>query len=221
MLLAAGRGERMRPFTDSRPKPLAEVCGKPLIQFHVERLAAAGIERIVINLAWLGGQIRDALGDGSKFGVSIGYSDEGPEALETGGGIFRALPLLGPDPFWSVSADIWTDFEFVDAERRLAATDLAHLVMVANPDFHPHGDFCLREGRISESQGVRLTYGNIALLRPELFAGCRPGRYSVVPLLRVAMAQHRVSGELFTGGWHNVGTMAQMQALDAHLRNRK
>lgn len=221
MLLAAGRGERMRPFTDSRPKPLAEAGGKPLIQHHIERFAAAGIDRIVINLAWLGDQIRAALGDGSKFGVSIDYSDEGPEALETGGGIFRALPLLGAEPFWSVSADIWTDFEFIDAKRRLGPCDLAHLVMVSNPDFHPLGDFCLQDGRIGETHGARLTYGNIAVLRPELFAGCRPGRYPVVPLLREAMAQCRVSGELFTGRWHNVGTIAQLRTLDAHLCGSK
>lgn len=221
MLLAAGRGERMRPLTDTRPKPLAEVAGKPLIQYHVERFAAVGIERVVINLAWLGSQIREALGDGRKFGIDIRYSDEGPEALETGGGIFRALPLLGPGPFWAVSADLWTDFEFVDAERRLAAADLAHLVMVANPDFHPRGDFCLKNGRVSESVGRRLTYGNVALLRPELFAGCQAGKYSVVPLLRAAMAQDRVSGELFEGNWHNIGTVAQLRALDEYLRGDK
>lgn len=218
MLLAAGRGERMRPLTDTLPKPLAEVAGKPLIQYHVERFAAVGIERIVINLAWLGSRIRETLGNGQRFGVAIHYSDEGPEALETGGGIFQALPLLGPGPFWAVSADLWTDFEFVDAERRLAASDLAHLVMVANPDFHPRGDFCLQDGRISESSGARLTYGNVALLRPELFAGCRPGKYSVVPLLRAAMNAGRVSGELFAGDWHNVGTIAQLRALDEHVR---
>jgi len=221
MLLAAGRGERMRPLTDSIPKALAVVGGKPLIQYHIERMAAAGIERIVINLAWLGDQIRDALGDGAKFGVAISYSDEGDEALETGGGIFQALPLLGSGPFWSVSADLWTDFEFVDAEKRLASADLAHLVMVPNPDFHPTGDFCLSGSRILDSNGVRLTYGNVGLLRPELFDGCRPGRYSVVPLLKAAMSRGRVSGELFRGTWHNVGNLQQLRYLDDFLRGSK
>jgi len=221
MLLAAGRGERMRPLTDARPKPLAEVAGKPLIQYHVERLAAAGVERIVINVAWLGSQIREALGDGGRFGLELLYSDEGPVALETGGGIFRALPLLGTDPFWVVSADLWTDFPFADPQSRLAATDLAHLFMVANPDFHKKGDFHLNDGRISQTVGTRLTYGNLALFRPELFADCQPGRYPMVPLLRTAIDHGRVSGELFSGRWHNIGTVAQLQALDTHLRASK
>jgi MurNAc alpha-1-phosphate uridylyltransferase len=221
MLLAAGRGERMRPFTDTHPKPLAMLIGKPLIQHHVERLATAGIERIVINLAWLGAQIRDALGDGRRFGVELLYSDEGPVALETGGGIFRALPLLGPDPFWVVSADLWTDFTFTRADERLEASDLAHLVMVENPSFNLQGDFSLHEGRISETVGTRLTYASLALFRPELFVGCQPGRYSVVPLLRAAMGQDRVSGELFAGCWFNIGTTAQLEAVDSDLRANK
>ncbi len=221
MLLAAGRGERMRPLTDVRPKPLAELAGKPLIQYHVERLAAAGIERVVINVAWLGAQIRDALGDGRRFGVTLLYSDEGPVPLETGGGIFRALPLLGTEPFWVVSADLYTDFAFVNADIRLATADLAHLVMVANPDFNLQGDFSLHEGRISETLGTRLTYASLALFRPELFANCQPGTYSVVPLLRTAIAQGRVSGEVFTGCWHNIGTVAQLQVVGSFLRVNK
>jgi N-acetyl-alpha-D-muramate 1-phosphate uridylyltransferase len=221
MLLAAGRGERMRPFTDTRPKPLAELLGKPLIQHHVERLAAAGIERVVINLAWLGSQIRDVLGDGQRFGVELRYSDEGPAALETGGGIFKALPLLGTDPFWVVSADLWTEFAFTDAEQRLATTDLAHLVMVENPIFNLKGDFSLHNGRISETEGRRLTYASLALFRPELFLGCQAGRYSVVPLLRAAVANSRVSGELFAGCWFNIGTTAQLLAVEADLRTNK
>jgi N-acetyl-alpha-D-muramate 1-phosphate uridylyltransferase len=221
MLLAAGRGERMRPFTDTRPKPLAELLGKPLIQHHVERLAAAGIERVVINLAWLGSQIRDVLGDGRRLGVELLYSDEGPTALETGGGIFKALPLLGADPFWVVSADLWTDFAFTNAEQRLAVADLAHLVMVENPVFNLQGDFSLHHGRISETEGQRLTYASLALFRPELFSGCQPGRYSVVPLLRAAIASNRVSGELFTDCWFNIGTTAQLHAVDAGLRANK
>jgi MurNAc alpha-1-phosphate uridylyltransferase len=221
MLLAAGRGERMRPFTDTHPKPLAKLVGKPLIQHHVERLAAAGIERIVINLAWLGSQIRDTLGDGGRFGVQLLYSDEGPTALETGGGIFQALPLLGRDPFWVVSADLWTDFAFTQAERRLAPSDLAHLVMVENPIFNVQGDFSLHNGRISETLGVRLTYASLALFRPELFRGCVPGRYSVVPLLRTAIRQGCVSGELYSSCWFNIGTTAQLQGVEADLLANK
>jgi MurNAc alpha-1-phosphate uridylyltransferase len=221
MILAAGRGERMRPFTNAHPKPLATIADKPLIEYHVERMAAAGIERVVINIAWLGAQIRDALGDGRRFGVEIIYSDEGPAALETGGGILRALPLLGRDPFWVMSADLWTEFRLQDPRSILAPGDLAHLVMVANPDFHPRGDFCLQNGRITETDGARLTYGNLAILRPEMFAGCRPGVFSFVPLLIEAMRQGRVGGELFSGEWHNIGTIAQLQSLDGDVRARQ
>jgi MurNAc alpha-1-phosphate uridylyltransferase len=211
----------MRPLTDTRPKPLAELAGKPLIQYHVERLAAAGVERVVINVAWLGSQIRDTLGDGQKFGLRLLYSDEGPVPLETGGGIVQALPLLGDDPFWVVSADLWTDFAFNCAERALAPSDLAHLLMVANPPYHLKGDFHLQNGRISPTTGTRLTYGNLALFRPALFAGCLPGRYPMVPILRAAIDRGSVSGELFAGRWHNIGTVAQLQALDVDLRLNK
>lgn len=221
MLLAAGRGERMRPFTDTHPKPLAPLGGKTLIEHHVEKLANAGIRRIVINLAWLGQQIREALGDGGRFGVELLYSDEGATALETGGGIYKALPLLGENPFWVVSADLWTDFIFDEAEHRLATTDLAHLIMVQNPDFNQKGDFNLEAGRISEVTGERLTYASLALFRPELFVGCDAGRYSVVPLLRSAMRLGRVSGEVFEGRWFNIGTTAQLQEVDAFLRSGK
>jgi N-acetyl-alpha-D-muramate 1-phosphate uridylyltransferase len=221
MLLAAGRGERMRPFTDTHPKPLAPLRGKTLIQHHVEKLANAGIQRVVINLAWLGHQIRDTLGDGAQFGVELLYSDEGATALETGGGIYKALPLLGANPFWVVSADLWTDFVFDQAERRLAETDLAHLIMVQNPDFNSKGDFNLQNGRVSEIDGERLTYASLALFRPELFAGCSAGRYSVVPLIKSAMQLGRVSGEVFAGRWFNIGTTAQLQEVDAFLRAGK
>jgi MurNAc alpha-1-phosphate uridylyltransferase len=215
MILAAGRGERMRPLTDHIPKPLVTLAGRPLIEYHVERLAAAGIERIVINIAWRGAQIREALGTGSRFGVEVLYSDEGDRVLGTGGGIHCALPLLGPEPFWLVSADIWTDYRFVDAARLLQPDDLAHLVMVENPDFHPQGDFCLSNGRIDETAGQRLTYASLAVLRPELFAACEPGVFELAPLLRRAMRDRRVGGERFTGRWHNIGTVAQLQMLNA------
>jgi N-acetyl-alpha-D-muramate 1-phosphate uridylyltransferase len=234
MILAAGRGERMRPLTDTVPKPLAPLAGKPLIQYHIERLAAAGIEHIVINVAWLGTQIEKSVGNGERFGVRISYSNEGDTALDTGGGIFRVLPLLGDAPFWVVSADLWTEIPFGDSSR-LAEADLAHLIMVDNPDFHPRGDFYFHEGRVYDvepdvkrsgisdatcdaiSGSKRMTYASVALLRPQLFAGCTPGVFSVVPLLRAAMAAGRVSGERFTGRWHNIGTLAQLSAVEQTL----
>jgi N-acetyl-alpha-D-muramate 1-phosphate uridylyltransferase len=225
MILAAGRGERMRPLTDTIPKPLVPLQGKPLIQYHVERLAAAGIERIVINLAWLGEQVRQALGDGRRFGVEICYSDEGSRVLDTGGGICRALPLIGARPFWLVAGDVWTDLPFTAAERMLQTGDLAHLIMVDNPDFHPQGDFLLADGRVRDPVGIpttnvgaRLTYASVAVLRPELFADCQPGVFSIVPLLRAAMRCNRVGGQRFTGRWHNIGSLAQLQALESALR---
>ncbi len=221
MILAAGRGERMRPFTDAHPKPLATVAAKALIEYHVERLAIAGIERVVINIAWLGDQIKDALGDGRRYGVEILYSDEGALALDTGGGILQALPMLGSDPFWAISADLWTDYRLLDSRAILARDDLAHLVMVANPEFHPQGDFSLECGRISDDcngSGTRLTFGSISILAPALFADCRPGKFSVVPLWLDAMRKGRVSGELFAGVWHNIGTMAQLLAVNQAAR---
>jgi MurNAc alpha-1-phosphate uridylyltransferase len=221
MILAAGRGERMRPFTDVHPKPLAKIAGKSLIQHHVERLVAAGIGRVVINTAWLGSQIRDELGTGGRYGVEIVYSDEGSTALDTGGGIYRALPHLGTEPFWVVSADLWTDYQLEEPANILAANDLAHLVMVANPEFHPRGDFCLKDGRISETGAERLTYGSIAIVHPRLFVGCTAGVFSVVPLLIDAMQRNRVSGELFAGVWHNVGTIAQLESLDREVQRQQ
>ena len=213
MILAAGRGERMRPLTDTTPKPLLLVAGKPMIQYHIEALAAAGIRDIVINLAWLGAQIRAALGDGSQFGVRIQYSDEGDAALETGGGVFEALPLLGPAPFIVVSGDLWTEYPLGDCVHKLATADVAHWVLVPNPDFHTRGDFGLADGRLTE-QGERHTYANIGVFRPEFFAACRPGRFPLAPLMYEWIRQGRVSGELYRGVWHNVGTPQQLQWLN-------
>jgi N-acetyl-alpha-D-muramate 1-phosphate uridylyltransferase len=217
MILAAGRGERMRPLTDTTPKPLLPVGGKPLMQYHIEALKAAGVTDIVINLAWLGDLIRDALGDGARFGVTITYSDEGDSALETGGGIFEALPLLGPDPFLVVSGDIWTDCSLARVGNSLAANDIAHFVMVPNPDFHARGDFALTDGRLATS-GELLTYANIGVFRSEFFAGCTRGRFPLAPLMREWIGRGRVGGELHEGRWCNVGTPAQLQELDASLR---
>jgi N-acetyl-alpha-D-muramate 1-phosphate uridylyltransferase len=219
MILAAGRGERMRPLTDTRPKPLLEAGGKPLIQYHLEALGQAGITDIVINLAWQGELIRRALGDGKRFGVQIRYSDEPEGALETGGGILAALPLLGPGPFLVISGDIWSDFALASCIDRLAADDVAHFVVVPNPGFRAQGDFGLESGRLVD-RAPRFTYANIGVLRAEFFAGRQPGRFALAPLMFEWIRQGRVSGELFEGGWHNLGTPMQLAQLDAQLRAR-
>jgi MurNAc alpha-1-phosphate uridylyltransferase len=215
MILAAGRGERMRPLTDDVPKPLLEAGGKPLIQYHIENLAAAGVRDIVINLAWQGAKLRSAIGDGARFGVRIQYSDEGDFALETGGGICKALPLLGDDPFIVVSGDIWTRFPF--ARLRLAPDDVAHFVVVPNPQFHVQGDFGLSGTRMTDS-GPKHTYANIGVFTARFFEGRRPERFALAPLMFEWIRRGKVSGELYSGEWHNVGTPAQLAALDAQLR---
>jgi N-acetyl-alpha-D-muramate 1-phosphate uridylyltransferase len=221
-ILAAGRGERMRPLTDATPKPLIEVAGRPLIEHHLLRLRAAGIARAVINLGWLGAQIRDRLGDGGQLGLAIEYSDEGWPALETGGGIQRALPLLGAAPFVLVNGDVWCDLPFerlVAQAQALPVNDLAWLQLVPNPPQHPAGDFALDGARVRNDGGARLTYSGIAVLRPELFAGCVPGRFPLTPLLRAAIADDRVGGACHDGLWSDVGTVERLQALRARLRD--
>ncbi len=219
MIMAAGRGERMRPLTDSRPKPLLEVAGKPLLAYHLERLADAGFSRVVVNLAYLGDQIETWLGDGSRFGMRVRYSREPEGALETGGGMRHALPLLGPGPFMVVNGDVWTDYPFVQLrEFTLADKDLAHLVMVPNPPQHPEGDFVLNNGRLSQGDCERLTYSGIGVYRAELVAGERPDRFPLAPLLIQAMNQGRVSGECYRGGWDDIGTPARLEALAQRLQ---
>jgi N-acetyl-alpha-D-muramate 1-phosphate uridylyltransferase len=217
MILAAGRGERMRPLTDTLPKPLLEVGGKPLIQYHLEALARAGIQDVVINLAWQGELIRRALGDGKRFGLRICYSEEPEGALETGGGILAALPLLGPGPFLAISGDVWSAFALESLGGRLASGDVAHFVLVPNPDFHAQGDFGLDGGRLVD-RAPRYTYANISVLSAEFFAASQPGRFPLAPLMFEWIRRGRVSGELYRGPWHNVGTPMQLTELDAHLR---
>lgn len=217
MILAAGRGERMRPLTDTMPKPLLPAGGKALLQYHIESLVAAGMTQIVINLAWKGEQIRQALGDGSRFGAAIVYSDEGDAALETGGGIFKALSLLTPDPFVVISGDVWTDYPVARAAEVLRGNDVAHFVLVPNPEFHARGDFGLRDGRLTD-EGNRFTYANIGVFRSEFFGGCKPGKFALAPLMYDWIRKNRVSGELYAGRWRNVGTPAQLTELDAELR---
>jgi len=216
MILAAGRGERLRPLTDRTPKPLLEICGKPLIQYHIERLAHAGIVQIVINLAWLGSMIRDYLGDGARFGVRIDYSEEAPHALETAGGIFRALPRLGPDAFLVLNGDVFTDYPL--AHAALAPSREAHLVLVRNPPQHRQGDFGLERGLAVPSAPLQYTFAGIAVYRPEFFAHCVDGAFPLKPLLLRSMAARRCSAELYTGVWEDVGTEDRLKALNARVR---
>jgi MurNAc alpha-1-phosphate uridylyltransferase len=218
MILAAGRGERMRPLTLARPKPLLEAGGAPLIVHHLRALAGAGFEDVVVNLSWLGVQIREALGDGSRHGLRIHYSEEGPGPLETGGGIFRALPLIGDAPFLVLNGDTWSDIPYGDLRERLAARDLAHLVLVPNPVHNPNGDFVLERGRIVEAPGERLTFSGVGIYRAELFEGCRDGAFKLAPLLRAAARDGRVSGEAHTGAWLDIGTPERLAELDMRLR---
>lgn len=215
MILAAGRGERLRPLTDRVPKPLLQAGARPLIEWHLRALHAAGCERLVINLGHLGDQIRAYCGDGRRFGVSIAYSPEPPGALETGGGILQALPLLGAGPFAVVNADIWTDYPF--ATLPPAPAGLAHLVLVDNPPQHPAGDFALRAGRVTLDGKPRLTFAGISVLRPQLFAECRPGRFALAPLLCQAARAGRLGGEHYRGRWYDIGTPARLAQLNREL----
>lgn len=215
MILAAGRGERMRPLTDRRPKPLLEAGGKPLIVHHIERLVAAGCHSIVINHAHLGHLIEEALGDGSRWGAQIRYSPEG-KALDTGGGIFRALPLLGSGPFLVVNGDIWTDLDV--SHLRLEQDLLAHLVLVDNPRHNSDGDFVLSDGRVSSEGSPRYTFSGIGVYHPDLFRHCGPGGFPLAPLVRAAMAQGLVSGERHRGHWLDIGTPERLQVLERMLK---
>ena len=213
MILAAGRGERLRPLTDITPKALLEIAGEPLIVRHLRALREAGIDNIVVNLSHLGEQIRDALGDGEAFGVQIRYSQEPSPPLETGGGIHQALPLLGPNPFWVVNADVCTDYRFTCPS--LAESDDMHLVLVDNPVHHSEGDFHYGDGRVREQSGECLTFAGIGFYRPRLFDACEPGRFPLAPLLRAAIRDGRASGEHYRGRWEDVGTAERLGEAQA------
>jgi len=220
MILAAGHGERMRPLTEDTPKPLLRAGGKSLLAWHLERLARAGITSVVINTGRLGGQIEAAFGDGRDRGLEIAYSREGGSLLDTGGGILRALPLLGEDPFVVINGDVWTDYDL----RRLPAVlapDLAHLVLVDNPTHHPDGDFRLGGGRVRAQGEPRLTYAGLGLFAPGLFRQRTDGAFPLAPLLRDAMAQDRVGGQYFAGTWLDIGTPERLRALDLKLKSAK
>ncbi|MCB8888854.1 N-acetylmuramate alpha-1-phosphate uridylyltransferase MurU [Vreelandella malpeensis] len=212
MILAAGLGTRMRPLTDHCPKPLLRVGGRALIEHHLERLRRAGIEEVVINVSYRGEQIMAALGDGARYGLSLRYSVE-ETPLETGGGIFKALPLLGETPFLLVNGDVW-------CERlptlSLAPGQLARLLLVKNPPHHPEGDFAIEEG-LARLDKPALTYSGIAVLDPALFAGCSPGAFALAPLLKRAIIDGRVGAEQLAGHWVDVGTPARLEQLERHL----
>ncbi|MDP1521690.1 MAG: nucleotidyltransferase family protein [Methylotenera sp.] len=215
MILAAGRGERMRPLTDHTPKPLLKVGGKPLIVWHLERLAKAGFKEIVINHAHLGQQIEDALGYGSQWGLTIQYSPE-KIALETAGGIANALPLLGDEPFLVVNGDTFTEMDF--AQLKLNPNNLAHLVLVDNPPQHPQGDFAIQDGMLKNEGTQKLTFSGVGVYHPELFASIARGEPAkLAPLLRLAIAQNKATAEHYQGVWHDVGTPERLSMLDAQL----
>lgn len=212
MILAAGRGERLRPLTDEMPKSLVEVRGETLLERHLQALHQAGVETVVINLGWLGRQVFERIGSGARYGLDVVYSNEGDNILETGGGIHRALPMLGSDPFLVVNADIYTDMPFADIG--LGGEDLAHLVLVPTPPGKDGGDFALTAGRVRNAGHDLLTFSGVSVYRPALFADCRPGRFSVVPMLRAAADEGRVSGSVYAGLWRDVGTPARLAELN-------
>jgi len=217
MILAAGRGERMRPLTDTTPKPLLLAAGKPIIQYTIEQLVSAGFTEIVINVAHLGQQIKQALGSGKQFGASIVFSDEGETALETAGGIINALPLLGDEAFLVVNGDIANDYDFRLLHNK--AIELAHLVLIPNPAHHPEGDFHLSSnGIISDTAEPRLTYSGIALFHPKLFQNTKPGKLKLAPLLRAVMPQNKVSGEEFNGFWMDIGTPERLKEMESYIK---
>jgi MurNAc alpha-1-phosphate uridylyltransferase len=208
MILAAGRGERLRPMTDHLPKPLVDVGGRPLIEHHLGRLSAAGFSKVVINHSHLGNMLQEKVGSGGRWGINIHWSEEQPQALETGGGIFRALPVLGTAPFLVINGDIWTDYPL--ARLRSIKCDWAHLVLVPNPQHNPGGDFALQDARVRNTGETRHTFSGISVYHPRLFTGCAAGKFSVVPLLRSAIDEHMVTGELFHGGWGDIGTLQRL-----------
>ena len=212
MVLAAGRGERMRPLTDSCPKALLDVGGKNLIDRQLERLRQAGIGTVVINLGWLGERIARHVGDGSRYGLDVVYSPEHEQILETGGGIRRALPLLGDRPFWAINADVFTDLSLPAID--LPENALAHLVLVPTPPYKRDGDFDLEDGRVLRGATPRLTFSGMGFYRPEMFSGRNAGRFPLAPLLFEAAAAGRLRGEVYRGTWEDVGTIERLETLN-------
>ena len=215
MVLAAGFGNRLRPLTDHTPKPLVSVGGKPLIVYHLEKLATAGFTEVVINLGHLGHKIEETLGNGSEWGLSIAYSDEGPVPLETGGGLTKALPLLGPDPFLVVNGDVWCELDFSSIPKSLPINDLAMLFLVPKPNWRERGDFSLLDNRVVDSENPEYLYAGIALYHPRILEGAKVEKFSIVPRLKHAIHNGLVGGQLLTGKWDDVGTPERLSALQA------
>ncbi|HEX2584553.1 MAG TPA: nucleotidyltransferase family protein [Steroidobacteraceae bacterium] len=215
MILAAGRGERMRPLTDTCPKPLLKVNGKALIDYHLESLALCGIHEVVINTAWLGQQVTTHVGNGSRWGLNIQFSHEGWPALETGGGIFNALPLLGNEPFLVINGDVFTSWRLTSPQLPMQwrSESLVHLILVPNPSHHPRGDFGLSDHVLTENASEQFTYSGIGFFHPLLFSGCRGGAFKLAPLLYGAVHKNRATGELFSGNWSDVGTPERLASL--------
>ena len=220
MILAAGRGERLRPLTDTTPKPLFKAGDRSLIEYHLENLAQAGFREVVINLAHLGDMIRDTLGNGSTWGLNIHYSQEPPGALDTGGGIGQALPLLGESPFAIINGDVYSQYPL--ARLRAIKCSHAHLVLVPNPAHNPDGDFVLQGGHIKADaepkEQARFTFSGISVYHPRFFASAPGGKYSVVPMLRAAAELQHVTGEVYRGDWHDIGTLERLEDLRGHLQ---
>ena len=217
MILAAGRGERMRPLTDKVPKPLLEIAGKALIVYQIEALKSAGVENIVINTGHLGGQIRCQLGAGESFGVQIRYSDEADDILETAGGIVKALPLLGESPFIVANADIYTDFDYRTLPEQLHSD--AHLVLVNNPPHHPQGDFAIEKGRVLQEGNEKLTYSGIGFFHPHFFKSCDPGRSALGPLLHKSAQANNLTAQHYKGLWSDVGTPDRLDEINNSIVN--
>lgn len=219
MILAAGRGERLRPITDKMPKPLLTVGGKSLIEYHLSALVRAGIQEVIINYARLGEQFKNTLGHGERYGITIVYSPEGEHPLETGGGILNALPLLGDAAFIVINGDVWTQYPLQQLPNN--PKGLAHLVMVDNPPHHPEGDFALNNGMLHNQGTNKFTYSGIGVYCAELFANQTPGAFPLLPLLLNAIQAGQISGEYYSGPWWDIGTSERLRALDKHLKSGK
>lgn len=212
MILAAGRGERLRPLTDEMPKALVEVQGRSLLEMHLDRVREAGINDVVINLGWLGEQIVERVASGANYGLNVVYSPEGDNVLETGGGIYRALPMLGPEPFLVVNADVYTDMPVPDVT--LDDSQLGHLVVVPTPDYRNSGDFDLDNGLLERNETLAYTFSGIAIYKPQLFSGCEDGRFPLAPLLFEAADRGQLQGSLYRGRWVDIGTLQRLETIN-------
>lgn len=217
MILAAGRGSRMRPLTDNQPKPLLPVNGKPLLAYHLEKLAKVGVHQVIINHAWHGEQIKDFVGDGSQWGLQVLLSAEPEGGLETAGGIIKALPLLGDEPFWVVNGDIWTDWDYHDLPTRLEPGQLAHLIMVDNPVHHPQGDFAIENGLLVSHGEERKTFSGVGLYRKELLAPYSRGKQALKPFFDKAVMEKKLAASCFGGQWTDVGTPERLRQLNQQM----